>query len=202
MTQLPWNRSEPHAWAATDGERDEQIAEASRLQGQKIEKVQYFTLDYQNIDHVLPRIISDKLEWSDPSWRYNCFDCFDFYLQIDTEDQRSFTIGWDPPSESAGLWLREGASHGVPFSSVAVWNVTASPRWAPLLGSVVSAVECRYRTDVELPGWHNELLTLTIDHQRVFVFLGDVAPDQSQEPSANSLMVMSDPEELPDWMSN
>jgi hypothetical protein len=202
VTHLPWNRSEPLAWAATEDDRDEQIAEAGRLQGQRIERVQYFTLDYQNMDHGPPRMISDSLEWSEPSWRYEQFDCFDFYLQLDTEDQRSFTVGWDPPSECAGLWLREGASHGEPFGSVAVWDVTASPRWAQLMGSTVSAVECRYRIDVDLPGWHNDLITLTISNQRVFVFLGGVDSDHSPTPSANNLMVMSDPADLPDWLSS
>jgi hypothetical protein len=85
---------------------------------------------------------------------------------------------------------------------VAVWDVTASPRWSPLKGSIVSGVECHYRKEPKLPGWHSELITLTIDEQKIYVFLGDVDTNKLPTPSTNSLMVMSAPTALPDWMTD
>jgi hypothetical protein len=209
MTQIPWHRNELErlAWASSEAERDEQIALARQLEGQRVERIQYFTLDYSQIERAedaeVLRLITDQSEWSEPSWRYNHFDSFDFYLQIDTNDQRSFTVGWDPPNDQLeGLWLHEGVRNGEPFGSVAVWDVTATPRWSHLAGTLVTKIECRYRAEPSLGGWRNELLTLTVDEQRIYVFLGDIDSHHSPTPSANNLMVMSAPTALPDWLAN
>jgi hypothetical protein len=112
------------------------------------------------IDRLVRKIrqISDESEWSNPTWRYAHFDSLDFYIQIETERQRCFTIGWDPPSENARPWRRELTTDGQPFTSVAVWDVTNSPRWAPVKSSVVSDVPCHYKSEPEVSGWHNELI--------------------------------------------
>jgi hypothetical protein len=202
MTLIPWDRFERMAWATSEGERDTQIVRAQQLEGQRIKWVQYFTLDYSQMDHNAARLISDEDEWSNPSWRYDQFDSFDFFLQIDTEDQRCFTIGWDLPGDTEGLWLIEGAVGGESLASVAVWDVTATPRWAHLIGSLVTSVECRYRAERSLGGWSNELITLTVDDQRIYVFLGGIDSDHSPTPSADNLMVMSAPTALPDWIAS
>jgi hypothetical protein len=202
MTDIPWDRFERLAWATSERERDTQIERAQQLEGQRIKRVQYFTLDYSQMDHNAARVISDEDEWSNPSWRYDYFDSFDFFLQIATEDQRCFTIGWDLPGDTDGLWLIEGGVSGESFGSIAVWDVTATPRWTPLMGSVVTSVEYRYRAEQSLGGWSNELITMTIDEQRIYVFLGGIDADHSPTPSADDLMVMSAPTALPDWIAN
>lgn len=158
-------------------------------------------LDYRDMDHEGLRTISDETELLEPSWRFDGFDCIDFYLQIDTDHQESFTIGWDVPSQAEGVWLREGASHGAPFSSVAVWDVSVSPRWAGLLGTPVTDVEFRYRAEDAASRWLNELITLTIGEEQLFVFLGEANVNNELTPSANNLIVMSDATLLPDWLS-
>jgi hypothetical protein len=71
-----------------------------------------------------------------------------------------------------------------------------------LIGSTVTSVECRYRAEPAIPGWCNELLTLQIGDQRIYVFLGSVDSNQSPTPSTDTLMVMSAPTALPDWIAN
>ncbi|MGC1238474.1 MAG: hypothetical protein WA860_06765 [Acidimicrobiales bacterium] len=201
MAQSDWHGLGPFSIAMTESERDDQIARARKFCGQAISKVQYLMLDYRSMDHKGLRVISDEAELLEPTWRCDGFDCIDLYLQIDTEDQESFTIGWDVPSEAEGVWLREGASLGEPFSAVAVWDVSTSPRWAELLGSQLTDIEFRYRTEEATFGWFNELITLTIGKAKIYVFLGEVNANKEPTPSVNNLMVMSDTTSLPDWLS-
>jgi len=207
MTPTPWFRDGQLGWAASDGERDDQIAAARRLEGLRITRVHYFTLDYKHLDLSYlpegPRVVTDPIELPNSPCRYDDFDSVDFYIQIESIDQRSFTIGWDPPSETEGLWVREGVTSGEPFASntrVAVWDVTDSRRWSSSIGRVVSEIGLHYRQTAQPAGWGCDLLTLVIGGKNLSVFLGDVGEMNSMKPSANNLLVITSPTQAPEWI--
>ena len=207
MDETPWFRAGRLAWAASETARDEQIANARQLEGMSISRVRYFTLDYGQLDHAGlpdgPRIIVSEGEWENPSWRFDKFESVDFYIEIETANQRAFTIGWDPPSSTEGLWMREGATEGEPFASgapVAVWDVTHHGQWSNLVGGVVTSVEPRYKRWDHPAGFVCDLVTLAARDQALLVFLGGVGENLEMAPAVDNLLTISAGTRAPEWL--
>ena len=207
MPEAPWYRDGKLGWAGTESQRDDQIERAKRLEGRNIVEVHYFTLDYGRMDNPSalkePRLVVNSSELKDPLWRHDDFDSVDFYIQLDTDDQSIFTIGWDPPTSTESLWMREGSTGGEPFAestSVAIWDVTGSRIWRSIVGGVVSSVYLRYRAWNEPKGFGCDLVVLEIGNIRLGVFLADVGDGNAIDPSTNNLIVLN-ALRLPDWMN-
>jgi hypothetical protein len=208
MDEIPWFRNGRLAWATDEMARDEQTANARQLEGMTITRVRYFTLDYGQLDHAGlpngPRIVVSEGEWEIPSWRYNEFESVDFYIEIETEERRTFTIGWDPPSSTEGLWMHEGVTRGEPFASgapVALWDVTNHGQWSNLVGSIVTSVTPRYRHWDQPAGFACDLVTLIAGDQALVVFLGGVGEHLEMVPAPNNLLTISAGTRAPEWLA-
>jgi hypothetical protein len=204
MDETPWFRTGRLAWAASETARDEQIDNARQLEGMTITRVRYFTLDYGQLDRAGlsngPRIVANKDEWENPSWQFDEFESVDFYIEIETANQRAFTIGWDPPSSTEGLWMREGTTDGEPFTPVAVWDVSHHGHWSNLVGDVVTSVAPRYRRWDQPAGFACDLVMIASGNQALVVFLGGVGENLEMAPAVNNLLTISAGTRAPEWL--
>jgi hypothetical protein len=194
------------SWVSSAEERDLRIQDARRIEGLKIGRVRYFDLDYYALHHpevpAGPRAIDDPAEWKNPSWKFSTFDRVDFFVEIETSDERKFAIGWGDPDLEEGLWIREvpDAERFLTWTPVALWDVTSSTRWSRLVGKEIDSAELRYRPTTEPVGYAGDLLTLRSGDELVQIFLGDVGDEEIMRPSIMNLLVISPPTALPNWL--
>lgn len=207
---MPWYRSEPLGSADSEVERDRQILRDRELEGRTIESVSYITLDYARFDEDGPpppscRRVTHSRDYVDPVWRYDTFDSVDFYIELTTDENLVFTIGWDRPQRREGLWIHEGSTGAEPFASwqpVAIWDASQSSQWTSVVGAIVESVEPRYRPWDQEGGFWCDLVTLTASGREVVTFLGDAGENQTMEPSPINLLAVSNPSLLPSWLDD
>jgi hypothetical protein len=184
------------SWAASTREVAERVAHARRLVGQQLSAVRYVDIDYRRDtfapDSVGPRQITDPAEWQEPTWRYPGFDSLDFGIELVTATGRTFSVTWDPTGTREGIGLREQPLIGSAVcvdADVAIWEVGAHSRWAPVLGTEVADVVVGYEPD-DAGGLWCPCIRVTFRTAPIDLILGDVQPDQQLSPSADNIAVL------------
>lgn len=203
----------PRTWSwAPDAEAvAERQAHVSRLVGQQLVGVNYFTIDY-NREHLRPgdlgagpRAIVDAVEQNDPTWRYDGFDSIDYGLELRTAGGELWSITWDPPGQDMeGIGLRAAPMLGVGVAvdaDVAIWETTDSPAWSGVVGGTVQEVELRYMPwSPEAESLWCPRISLTIGPRVLEIILGDADhPSGALVPSADNVAVLHPGTPLPAW---
>ncbi len=68
--------------------------------------------------------------------RYDGFDAVDYGLDLETMDGEIWSLTRDPPGDREGMGIRNGSLIGtvvVPDGLTAVWDVTSTSLWSPML---------------------------------------------------------------------
>lgn len=199
------------SWVSNERDRDNRLRHAERLVGLSISAVRYFDIDYgrfeRGIEQAGPRSITDPAEWVAPSWRYEVADSLAYGLELETTAGRVFSITWDPPGPMEGIGIREEPLVGNalrPDGGIAVWDVSEQGRWQEHLGDAVSAVTMHYEPWDDDPGaWWCDRITILIGAKVVEILLAEVALATKRiARSANEVVVLFDPTELPEWVNS
>jgi hypothetical protein len=74
-------------------------------------------------------------------------------------------------------------------ADVAIWEVGAHSRWAPVLGTEVADVVVGYEPD-DAGGLWCPCIRVTFRTAPIDLILGDVQPDQQLSPSADNIAVL------------
>jgi hypothetical protein len=109
--------------------------QARRICGERIARVRYFEIAYED---------------GKPRWRREFGDVLDFGLDLETSNGRAFQVTWDSRFFAYGLSLQEGhlEEH---LSAAAVWDVTEESRWSQVVNQTVRDVAV-YWSEVESDG--------------------------------------------------
>jgi hypothetical protein len=195
--------------ALTDSDVARQNRQAHDAEGKRLAGVRYLNLDYQVLGRqngeTGTRFIVDDAEWSGPTWQAVDCDSVDWGIELHLDDMSVLGFSWQQPApetESLVLFSGEVLSRFSGPTSAAVWEVGSRSRWAGLIGQQIDSVVPRYSawspTAAEL--WLPRV-TLQIGEHRVELLLGEGRFDQPGiEPSANNIVVLFDPVDLPDWV--
>ena len=157
-------------------------------------------IDYDGMDDPErvpgPRAV-DPSERAAGLWDFGAVHSVDYGVEIETAAGRYFTVTWDPTNgQQEGIGIREARSIGRvvrPDADIAVWDVSASSLWAPLVGHRVEAVVLDYLSWSDEGGWWCPVLTITSVGGGVVLGLGDAHPDGTPVPSADNVLVVAYP---------
>lgn len=196
------------SWSATGEEVAERRGHVEGLVGHRIRTVRYYTLDYlrwelhPELTDTGARLILDESEWEHPTWQFDGFDAFDYGFEMLTDSGSAWSLTWDPPGDHEGIGLRNQPMFGRavrPEADVAVWDVTRTATWAPLLQGSIEAVELHYEAwDVEGSGFWCPHISLRSQRSQLEVIMGD-SDRGALVPSADNVAVLWPSTPLPDW---
>lgn len=196
---------------ATGDEVEERRRHAEQLVGQRIAAVRYYELDHRReelhpdlLDRG-PRLVTDDVEWEDPTWRYAGFDAVDLGVELETESGAVFSLAWDPPGDQEGIGLRNAAMLGnyvVEDGDVAIWSVgDRTGTWTPVIEAPIAGVRLHYRPWQDgFPGFWCPHITFHAADTSLHVVLGD-ADSGALAPSANNIAVLHSTTLPPEWVT-
>ena len=188
-------------------------AEVRSLAGGRLASVRYVTIDCARLNGLTtppgPREVAAADEWAAwaaRTWRYDAGDTLDYGLELTMADGRICSAAWDPPSQHEGMDLLEVPMVGGlldPQGNLAVWDVSATPDWAPLIGTVLTDIDLHYLPwDASDPqgGYWCPRATLHFADLAVQLILvqADAASPELLR-SATNLVALFPPQGLPTW---
>ena len=207
MPLMESDQTRPTSWVATENEVETYRQRAWQLVGQRILEVRYYEIDYFRWDlhpelvDAGPRIISDRSEWENPTWRCPGFASIDYGIEIATEDSLVFSLAWDSPGKHEGISLEPVPMLGRGVSAnadVAIWNVIHMPPWTYLGTMPIAAVDLCYRPCGEEAGFWCPRITLRTREVNVEIILAD-HNGELLVPSADNIAILHPETPLPDW---
>lgn len=140
------------SFAKSDQEAKAFRSEAERIVGETLSEVRYIDLDYdtEQVRGIIagPRLVTSSQEWAVPSWKHPACHSIDHAVELRTVSGAVFTVSWESPGQAEGIGLRERRALGSAVTDdadVAIWDVSAIPGWADLIGQEVRSVELGYR---------------------------------------------------------
>jgi hypothetical protein len=167
--------------------------------------VRYVDIDYRRDQlapgHRGPRWVSDEREWVDPTWSHPRCDSVDFGVELETMSGRTFSITWDSPGMTEGLGIDELPLLGsavLEDAATAVWEVGERSAWATLIGGEVTQVRMHYRPWGEQGFWCSRI-SMSVGQADVEFLLAEGSIDGDVVPSAENVVVIHSPDELPEW---
>ena len=197
----------PLSWASSSAERDLRVASAQALVGREILAVRYCNIDYSRWDLARgtlgPRVVTSPGEWESPTWRYAACDSIDYGIEIETTLGEVFSVSWDPPGtvEGIGIVAEPIPTALRPDADVAMWDVTDRSEWSQHVGATVQGVGLHYVPwDEPDDSWWCPRLSIRLPGGDVEVLLADTANDGTIVPSADNVVVLFGPDELPSWV--
>ena len=173
-----------------------------RLAGQRIVRVEYVNIDYRGwdlgyTDQDVRRQIVHAVEWREPTWDATVFHHMDYGVELTTANADVWGITWDAPGpagESIGLRPGRVIERG------AVWDVTEREPWRSSTQAPVTGVSLRYHPwSDDFGGFCCTGVTLHFGAAAVEVLLGDRDTDGTLVPSADNVVVLVPPTQLPEW---
>ena len=186
------HRLEP--WAADEAERQAAEARVKRLVGERIEHVRYVELRYSE---------------ARPFWNMAAaFDTLDFGCELGLASGATWAAIWEQAGHNEGLLLYGGnlAERLSAEANPAVWDVTTSSRWAPVVGRSITDITLYWgRSEWEqtwpeprphgVSDWCSWTATLHFDSgEQVILTLGDANNDGTLAPAPDNVAIFFDEE--------
>ena len=178
---------------------------ARRLVGLRLSAVRYLTLDYRRWDLAPefrgPRTIADTDEWAEPTWEFAACDSIDVGVELETTDNRTFSVTWDALGYHESIGLLEQPLLGWRFDEerdIAIWEVASRSRWRTFLNQPVEHVELHYLRWADEGFWCPRI-TLSFDSRVIELLLGDGREGDGVGPASDNVAVLFDPAALPAW---
>jgi hypothetical protein len=169
--------------------------------------VLYVNIDYFR-DRVAPelkgpRLITEAEELAEPTRRWPEGDTVDYGLELSTECGRRFSVTWDRPGPMGeGIGLREAPLLATLSgdANIALWDATELSRWSEVIPDTLTEVDLHYLPwDSTSTGYWCPHITLRTETHHVELLLGDIDRDGELRPSADNVLVLFNPAELPKW---
>jgi hypothetical protein len=184
------------SWAANSTERDAWVSFVRQLEGFAVQTVRYVDIDYRRTefaeDRPGARVITDEAEWADPTFVFPGGHTIDFGVELVGEDDRTFSVTWDPPGITEGLAL-----HAEPLfpdvvsdaAATAVWDVTHRTAWKHFVDQPIDAVKVHYEPWDDEGAWWCRQLDLVFNAGTVELMEAQGNPDGSIGLSADNVVV-------------
>jgi hypothetical protein len=199
------------SWAEDVDEVEVRRAHAQTVVGSNITRVRYFTLDYSRWEMAAdlhgPRTIQCQEEWETPSWARPGFDTLDWGLEIEFAEGEVFSVTWDPPGNHEGIRICNvpiASSTLVEDTPTAIWDVSERSRWKDFIGKSIDSITLNYFPWNRQGGFWSTRITIEIADSKIHFLLacGKGEDDPAIYPSANDVVVIFPPTELPQWELN